>query len=238
MKMKPIPILLLVVTLAAMNANAWPPGGFGPGWNFNKIPGGQAWRGPIGNGVFAGVVQLTFDANGDGKVTVHDKSRSFVHQKVQTPGIPLLGKGLEPVMFEAEAIQPAPSPNATRSPTFNDHKTVVTLEIQGLNLMNRSGKFESFEDEHEKCGRILIWLDSRRETLLLDSGDYRQRQVEWLLAEGPVPQALYVEAITPGQAGGTFRLTATIDDSNQSALKDKLFGLRPGHDHLLMSAAP
>jgi hypothetical protein len=229
---------LTVLLLSISSVYAWPPGGFGPGWSFNRVLGARAWRTVPGNGVFAGDVTLTFDANKDGKITAKDNNKAYLPLKTRTPGLSLHGKGLLKVEFEALAIQPPLYANYHRNPSFQDYKTVAGLEINGINLLQRSGKFVSFEEEYNACGRVKVWLDAGRTNLLLDSGDYRHRRVEWLLAEGQVPKYVYVEAVVPGRTGSAFRLTASIDDSNQNVVLDDLVGRRTAYDHLIFNAAP
>jgi hypothetical protein len=238
MKTKYSIIALAVLLLSQSEAFAWPPGGFGPGWSFSRVPGGRAWRTIPGNGVFAGDVALTYDANKDGKITAKDKNKAYLPLKTRTPGMSLWGKNLLRLGFEATAILPAPHPNNHRQPGFQDYKTIASLEISGINLLARSGKFVSFEEEYNACGRVKVWLDASRTRLLLDSGDYRHRRVEWLLAEGPVPAYIYVETTAPGRAGSAFRLTASVDDSNQNIILDDVLGRKTAYDHIILNAVP
>jgi hypothetical protein len=238
MKTKYSIITLAILLLSQSEAFAWPPGGFGPGWSFSRVPGSRAWRTTPGNGVFAGDVTLTFDANNDGKINAKDNGKSYLPIKTRTPGLPLWGNGLLKLSFDAISIQPAPNANYHRNPGFKDYKTVASLEISGINLLARSGKFSSFENEYDACGRVKVWLDAGRTKLLLDSGDYRLRRVEWLLAEGPVPEFLYVEATSPGRSGAAFRLTGSVDDSNQNLVLDNVLGRRTAFDHIIVSAVP
>lgn len=238
MKTKYSLITLVALLLSHSEAFAWPPGGFGPGWSFSRVPGSRAWRTMPGNGVFAGDVTLTFDANKDGKISPKDNNKAYLPLKTRTPGTSLWGKDLLKIGFDAIAIQPAPHVTYHRNPGFQDYKTTASLEINGINLLARSGKFASFEEEYNACGRVKVWLDASRTKLLLDSGDYRLRRVEWLLAEGPVPAYVYVEATVPGRAGSAFRLTASVDDSNQNIILDEVLGRRTAYDHVIINAVP
>jgi len=228
-------LLLSMLICIPLTVSAFPPGGFGPGWNFSKVPGARAWRGAPGNGVFAGDVTLLYDINLDGKIDLRDNQKAYAVQKSTTPGLFLRRGELLKVGFDAVASQPASK--LERDPSFKNYKTVVGLEIKGINLMVASGKFATIEEEIAACGRVLVWLDSSRKTLLLDSAVSAMRRVEWHLSEGTVPPFLYVEAVSAGRPGAAYRLTGSVDDSNQHPLMDKFFGLRTAYDHLIINSA-
>ena len=228
-------LILSMLTCMILPVSAWPPGGFGPGSSFSLVPGSRAWRGDPSTGVFAGDVALLYDINRDGKINLKDNQKAYALQKNTTPGLFLQRGALLKVGFDAVASPPASK--LMRNPSFKNYKTVAGLEIKGINLMVGSGKFATFNDEVAACGRILVWLDPSRKTLLLDSANAAVRRVEWRLSEGTVPQFLYLEVVSAGRPGGAYRLTGSVDDSNQHPLMDTLFGLRTSYDHLIINSA-
>jgi hypothetical protein len=235
MKSNRVLFTLVLLATSVITASAWPPGGFGPSWSFGRIPGGRNWRSTPSSGIFAGNVLLFYDANKDGKVDLKDTNKAYVAKKSLPPGLSLPRGRLLKVGFEAVSSAPVADEKTVRNPGYQDYKTVAGLEIAGINLMTRSGKFSTPEEERAACGRILVWLDASRSTLIMDSADVNRRSVVWYLSQGPVPQFLYVEAVSTGHSGGVFRLTASVDDSNQSYLMDKLFGRRTAYDHIIVN---
>jgi hypothetical protein len=96
---------------------------------------------------------------------------------------------------------------------------VVSMEISGLNRGTQSGQFGSLEEEQSAVGRVKVWRDIERKTLLLDSGDSTKRVVEFAVpamrypANLPtaIPRTVYVEGVKPsGQYLGDLRLLAVV----------------------------
>ena len=121
-------------------------------------------------------------------------------------------------------------PNADRNVTVGEpkvrmpfHVLVASLEVRGVNLGNRKGKFSSFEDEVAASGRVLVWLDHTKRYLLLDSADPARRRVEWPYSNSVPPERVFVEGITPTQPGAAIIVTMEIDDSNRRGLS-KIYG--------------
>jgi hypothetical protein len=95
------------------------------------------------------------------------------------------------------------------------HLLVSSLEIRGVNLGRKDGKFATFEDEVATCGRVLVWLDHTKQYLLLDSADPERRRVEWPYSTSVPPERVFVEGVVPTQPGGAFYITMALDDSNR-----------------------
>ncbi len=237
-------IALIAFSVTAMSAPPATPG-VGSASSISRglagrLPGSNRpgiWNKRPSSGIFAGDVVLFYDANHDGEVDLKDTNKAYAVIKSSTPGLTLRRGVLLKVGFSATARQPWPDTKLVRSPEFRDYKTVAGLEIKGINMMTKSGKFASLKDEIATCGRVLVWLDASRSVLMLDSANQSRRHVEWHLSEGPVPQFVYLEVVAAGRTGGAFRLTGSVDDSNQHVLADKFFGLRTAYDHLIINAS-
>lgn len=83
-------------------------------------------------------------------------------------------------------------------------EVVIGLEVAGVNRADRSGQFESFEEEVASTGRIRVWGDEARTELLLDSADPERRYYEWVVDDqtypanlpGIYPRKVYVEGVS------------------------------------------
>lgn len=96
---------------------------------------------------------------------------------------------------------------------------VVSFEIIGVNRGSPTGEFASFEEEQAAVGRVRVWKDAERKTLLLDSADPNKRVVEFSVeamrypANLPmaIPRTLYVEGVKPsGKYLGDIRLMGVV----------------------------
>lgn len=152
-------------------------------------------------------IDLDGDFNYDGTVVNSDPSDNGSFQ--QTPPGLVLGQGeltklvlrLKPykVEFDGEAI--------------------VTLEVGGVNRHVRDGLYETFKEEASNSGRIRIWLEKEKKTLLIDSGDPEKRFFEWRVPQerytahlpGVVPRKVYVEGVKVSPMHkGDLRVLATV----------------------------
>jgi hypothetical protein len=121
---------------------------------------------------------------------------------------------------------------------FQYYKTAVTLDLRPINLAHKRGRFKSFEEEQSRCGRVLVWLDSNRKNLLLDSSDPAKRRVQWLASNSLPPQHVYVEGMTVGDSGTVMMLTLLLDNNNMGPIVDKLFGDKAAWDAMMLSVWP
>jgi hypothetical protein len=111
---------------------------------------------------------------------------------------------------------------------------VASLELRGINLANKKGRFSSFEDEVSACGRVLVWLDHTKRHLLLDSSDPARRRVEWPYASSVPPERVFIEGLKSTQPGSAFIVTFELDDSNRHGLS-KIFSEPAIWDRQLLS---
>lgn len=87
---------------------------------------------------------------------------------------------------------------------------VVSIEVAGINRAVASGRFGSFEEEKASTGRIRVWKDAAKTTLLLDSGRADMLTHEFVMdattypanLPGTVPRTLYVEGVSTAGSGG------------------------------------
>lgn len=130
--------------------------------------------------------------------------------------------------------------SSSGSPTmkFLYYKTAAILDLRPVNLGHRRGSFKSFAEEQARSGRMLVWLDPTRQTLLLDSSDPARRRVEWPAASSLPPKHVYVEGVSCGDSGTVMMLTLLLDDTNLSPTVDKLFGEKACWDAMMLSVWP
>ena len=131
-------------------------------------------------------------------------------------------------------------------------EAVVTLEVSGINRGDKSGEFESFEDEQATVGHVKIWRDAARTELLVDSRDPARRYHEWVLDDakypanipGIVPRTFYVEgAGASGAYLGDVRVLVTVSHRDRGTSSEtyaesrkKLFKrFRTSFDHILVT---
>ncbi|MGV3661591.1 MAG: hypothetical protein ACO1TE_15495 [Prosthecobacter sp.] len=136
-----------------------------------------------------------------------------------------------------------------------DGEVVVTLELDGINRNVSSGEFESFEQEQALTGRVRIWREASRKTLLLDSADPARRYVEFSSQyrvypynlPNEIPRVVYVEGVKPSpQHTGDLRLLLTCSHrapgsdpkTFAESRKTLLKSFRTTFDHLLFTILP
>lgn len=121
---------------------------------------------------------------------------------------------------------------------FTYYKTAAILDLRPVNLGHRRGRFKTFEEEQSRSGRMLVWLDPGRRTLLLDSADPERRRVQWPAAISLPPKHVYVEGVACGDSGTVMMLTLLLDNNNLTPTADKLFGDKASWDALMFSVWP
>lgn len=109
-----------------------------------------------------------------------------------------------------------------------DGDMVVSLEFNGINRADASGRFASEAELAASVGHIRVW-DISRTQLYLDSRDPNRRYVEWTWdksvypANHPnmIPRAFYVEGVSPsGRYMGDVQLVATVFHRRAGAQPD------------------
>lgn len=169
-----------------------------------------------------GQVKIASDLTYDTKINAYDANLGNAGKR--NPYGLIVGSG------EVSKLLLTCRPNADRQPGLGNpkiqmpfHLLVASLDIRGVNLSRKDGRFASFEEEVATCGRILVWLDHTKQYLLLDSADPERRRVEWPYSTSVPPERVFVEGVVPTQPGGGFYITMALDDSNRQGLS-KLFG--------------
>jgi hypothetical protein len=216
----------------------WGGGGFGPGWGawgpgFGLgYPGGY-WTYSSPMSPYLGKVQI----RGDVDYSTHIDSADIAlgNEAKRNPNGLIIGAG------EITKLLLTCQPNADRQSTVGEPKVrlpfpvlVASLELRGINLANKKGRFASFEEEVASCGRVLVWLDHTKRYLLLDSSDPARRRVEWPYASSVPPERVFVEGIKATQPGSAFIVTLELDDSNRHGLS-KIFSEPAIWDRQLIS---
>lgn len=228
---------LLAVLSFASSANAqwggWAPG-FSPGWQGYGGPGwgwgpgyGMGypygyWNYPHPVSPFIGRVKIEGDVNYS--TTIDGVDAALGNEAKRNPNGLIIGAG------EMTKLLLTCEPNADRQSTVGEPKVrlpfpvlVASLELRGINLADKKGRFASFEEEVAACGHVLVWLDHTKRYLLLDSSDPARRRVEWPYASSVPPERVFVEGLSPTQPGSAFIVTMELDDSNRHGLC-KIFG--------------
>ncbi|HYF34220.1 MAG TPA: hypothetical protein VD994_02930 [Prosthecobacter sp.] len=222
-------IVALVVCFSSSRADAQWGGGFG----YRPWGGGYGYYrlSPLNT---LGKVKVNVDINYSGDITQTDAALG--NGAKRNPYGLVIGTN-EMTKFMLTCI-----PNQDRRPSMGEpttkmdfHKLVCSLEIRGVNLGDRLGRFASFEEEVSQVGRILVWLDSSRRYLLLDSADPARRRIEWPYASSVPPQRVYVQALENTQPGAAFLVTLELDDSNKTGVC-RAFGEPAIWDRVLVSA--
>ncbi|MEZ5384387.1 MAG: hypothetical protein R3F13_02605 [Prosthecobacter sp.] len=237
-------ISFLLAGFGAQKANAqWGPigpigfsgGGWGSSWGGGWGPSYVGWglggwsnqSNPLGR------VQIQGDVNFSGKIDEVDAGMG--NEPKRNPHGLIIGAG------EMTKLILTCQPNAYRQRQVGEpkvkmdfYKLVSVLDVKGVNLGDKKGRFASFEDETATCGRVLVWLDSTRRHLLLDSSDPTRRRVEWQWASSVPPERVFVEAMSPTQPGGALIVTLELDDSNKRGF-GKWFGEPAIWDRQLIS---
>ncbi len=205
-------------------------GGWGSGWRSWNRPGQLP---PTSSTSLLGRVAIEGDVNYSGEIDLGDY-RMGKEAKFNPHGL-IIGAG------EMAKLRLTCEPNAARNRTTGEprvdmefYRLVASMEIQGINLGDRYGRFASFEEEMANCGRVLVWLDHTRNLLLLDSANPEMRRVEWPYASTVPPKRVFVEAVEPSAGGSAFIVTMELDDSNRKGLS-KMFSEPAVWDRQLIS---
>lgn len=136
-----------------------------------------------------------------------------------------------------------------------DGEVVVTLEASGINRSTAKGEFSSFDEEKARTGRIRVWKEPSRKTLLLDSGDPTRRVVEFTSQyrvypyniPTTIPRAVYVEGVKAShEFTGDLRLLLACShraigatpQSFAESRKTLLKSFRTTFDHILLTVLP
>ncbi len=136
-----------------------------------------------------------------------------------------------------------------------DGEVVITLEVAGINRASAKGEFASFDDEKANTGRMRVWKEPSRKTLLLDSADPQKRTVEFTSQyrvypynlPTTIPRAVYVEGIKPSNMFiGDLRLLLScshraVGSASQDfaeSRKKLLKSFRSSFDHILFTILP
>lgn len=130
------------------------------------------------------------------------------------------------------------SVNGSPDLKFLYHKTAAILDLRPINLGHRRGKFKTYEEEQSRSGRVRVWLEPTRQTLLLDSADPERRRVQWPAATSLPPKHVYVEGVASGDSGTVMMLTLLLDNNNLTPTADKLFGEKASWDAMMFSVWP
>jgi len=136
-----------------------------------------------------------------------------------------------------------------------DGEVVITLEMSGINRSSSSGEFSSFDEEKARTGRVRVWKEPTRKTLLLDSADPARRMVEFTSQyrvypynlPTTIPRAVYVEGVkASNEFIGDLRLLLTcshrvVGGTSQNfaeSRKNLLKSFRTSFDHILFTVLP
>lgn len=128
---------------------------------------------------------------------------------------------------------------------------VVSLELQGINRSDKSGRFASQEEENASTAQVRVWRDAEKTQLLLDSHDPSRRVAEFStqFKEYPynlpiaVPRLVYVEGVSSSPSySGDVRLLGTVanrgNGTNAEGKRTILRSFRTGFDHILLTVRP
>ena len=214
----------LITCLATSQADAqW--GAWGGGMGYRSW-GHRYWAPEIGK------VRLTVDINYSGTI----RGLEGTNEQKRNPYGLVIGTN------EMTKFQILCEPNQSRRPSIGEpperlpfYKLVCSLDIKGVNLADPKGRFNSFEEEVAQCGRILVWLDSSRRYLLLDSADPARRHVDWPYAMSVPPSRVYIQALSDTMPGAAFLVTLELDDSNLNGIC-RHFGDLASWDRVLVTA--
>lgn len=247
MKRIPVLFLLALCLITAQRADAQvffgPQGlsGLGPGWRgWSAWGGGYAigqWYHTRPSSPYLGRAEIKADVNYSSGIDRHDHDLGK-DAKFNPYGL-MLGSG------ELTKLLLTAAPNGDRNVTVGEPRVqlpfpvlVASLEVRGINLGHRKGRFASFEQEVATCGRVLVWLDHNRKYLLLDSADPARRRVEWPFASSIPPERVFVEGVTPTQPGGAFIVTLELDDSKRNPISAFFYSEPAVWDRQLITVHP
>jgi hypothetical protein len=134
-------------------------------------------------------------------------------------------------------------------------EAVVTLEVAGINRAEKSGEFNSLDEELSATGKVKIWKDISKKKLLIDSSDPAKRHCEWVVDDtkypanlpGIVPRTVYVEGISPSKNfTGDIRVLVTVSHRDRGSSREGftesrkklLKRFRTSFDHILLTVNP
>lgn len=136
-----------------------------------------------------------------------------------------------------------------------DGEVVISLEVAGINRGSPKGEFASFDDEKASTGRIRVWKEPSRKTLLLDSADPQKRTVEFTSQyrvypynlPTTIPRAVYVEGVKASNMyigdlrlllSCSHRAVGTASQDFAESRKRLLKSFRTSFDHILLTVLP
>lgn len=219
--------LTVVTTLAAIGAiNVYAFGGFGFGMGY--FPNQDR---------SLGTVAISGDINYDGYLDASDRDPGNSIKR-NPPGLIVGTRELARVDLSVVHNTQLQSPKGSENLKFMYYKTAAILDLRPINLAHRRGHFKSFAEEQARSGRVLVWLEPTRRTLLLDSSDPERRRVQWPAATSLPPKHVYVEGVSCGDSGTVMMLTLLLDNNNLTPTADKLFGDRACWDAMMVSVWP
>jgi hypothetical protein len=229
-KLQLVALVASVLFSGAINANAQY-GGFGFGIGYFPSQDRSL-----------GAAKLSADSNYDGFLDVMDADVG-INVKRNPPGLIVGTHELTRIdlsVIHNASRQTSSQPGSPGSPKlkFLYYKTAAILDLRPINLGHRRGNFKSFEEEQSRAGRMRIWLDASRTTLLLDSADSGKRRVEWPASSSLPPKHVYAEGVSVGDSGTVMMLTLLLDNNNLSPTADKLFGEKACWDAMMLSIWP
>ncbi len=105
-------------------------------------------------------------------------------------------------------------------------QAVVSLQVDGINRADKSGLYNSQDEEIANMGHVKVWRDASRSELLIDSRDPARRVYEWNFDDdkypanvpGIIPRSVYVEGISPsGPYTGDVRLLLKVQHRQAGA---------------------
>ncbi len=227
MKLDKIPLVASAVAsvLIAGAINVYAFGGFGFGMGYFPDQDRSLGR-----------VVISADINYDGYLDQTDMGAE-PNVKRNPPGLIVGSRELARVdlsVVHNTNLQTTGSPSLK----FMYYKTAAILDLRPVNLGHRRGRFKSWEEEQSRSGRMLVWLDPGRRTLLLDSADPERRRVQWPAAISLPPKHVYVEGVACGDSGTVMMLTLLLDNNNMTPTADRLFGDKASWDAMMFSVWP
>lgn len=226
-------ITVALVLFSSQSATAQ----FGWQWGPQISPGwGAGWRpgwGPRTSNVL-GRVSINADFNYDS----HIRAGEGRDTKVAPPGLIVGTDEMAKIAISCIPSTDYLPKTGTPKVSMKFHKLSVILDVRGVDLGQKNGKFRSLNDELDKCGRVLIWADKSRKRLLLDSADPTRRRLMWPYSEVyPLPH-LYVEGVQACRPGGAYIFTWELDDSNGQNWFKRMFGEPSVWDRMMLSVHP
>lgn len=131
-----------------------------------------------------------------------------------------------------------------------DTKVRFELSVAGINRGDKTGRYESLEQELASVGHIRVWADPDKKKLLLDSSKPDRRvwtmDLDNVNPESviQVPHFVFVEGYKPsGKYAGDIRLLVRVVDVRAAEAEQKQgiakalagVGFRPSYDHVLLT---